>query len=104
MRETIPPLPAYVFMAWCSVKAQGLHFIIIIIIIIIVIIMIIFTSLLTSLSLLNALEIGHIFEGITHACRKRRLKWVATLPLGYISTEAWSTGMGVGRGVNNPTL
>jgi hypothetical protein len=25
---------------------------------------------------------------ITHACRKRRLKWVATLPLGDINTEA----------------
>jgi hypothetical protein len=41
---------------------------------------------------------------VTHACRKRRLKWVATLPLGYINTEAWSSGMGVGRGANNPTL
>jgi hypothetical protein len=38
------------------------------------------------------------------ACRKRRLKWVATLPLGDINTEAWSSGMGVGRGANNPTL
>jgi len=36
--------------------------------------------------------------------RKRRLKWVATLPLGDINTEAWSSGMGVGRGANNPTL
>jgi hypothetical protein len=25
---------------------------------------------------------------VTHACRKRRLKWVATLPLGDINTEA----------------
>jgi hypothetical protein len=33
------------------------------------------------------------------ACRKRRLKWVATLPLGDINTEAWSSGMGVGRGL-----
>jgi hypothetical protein len=41
---------------------------------------------------------------VTHACRKRRLKWVATLPLGDINTEAWSSGMGVGRGANNPTL
>jgi hypothetical protein len=23
MSETIPPLPQYAFMAWCSVKAQG---------------------------------------------------------------------------------
>jgi hypothetical protein len=38
---------------------------------------------------------------VTRACRKRRLKWVATLPLGDINTEAW---MGVGRGANNPTL
>jgi hypothetical protein len=38
------------------------------------------------------------------ACRKRGLKLVATLPLGYINTEAWSSGMGVGRGDNNPTL
>jgi hypothetical protein len=29
----------------------------------------------------------------------------ATLPLGDINnTEAWSSGMGVGRGANNPTL
>jgi hypothetical protein len=41
---------------------------------------------------------------VTHACRKRRLKWVATLPLRDINTEAWSSGMGVGRGANNPTL
>jgi len=41
---------------------------------------------------------------VTHARRKRRLKWVATLPLGDINTEAWSSGMGVGRGANNPTL
>jgi hypothetical protein len=41
---------------------------------------------------------------VTHACRKRRLKWVATLPLGNINTEVWSSGMGVGRGANNPTL
>jgi hypothetical protein len=26
------------------------------------------------------------------------------LPLGDINTEVWSTGMGVGRGANNPTL
>jgi hypothetical protein len=39
-----------------------------------------------------------------NACRKRRLKWVATLPLGDINTEAWSSGMGDGRGANNPTL
>jgi hypothetical protein len=41
---------------------------------------------------------------ITHACRKRRLKWIATLPVGDINTETWSSGMGVGRGANNPTL
>jgi hypothetical protein len=41
---------------------------------------------------------------VTHACRKRRLKWVATLLLGDINTEAWSAGMEVGRGANNPTL
>jgi hypothetical protein len=35
---------------------------------------------------------------------KRRLKWVATLHLVDINTEAWSSGMGVGRGANNPTL
>jgi hypothetical protein len=34
----------------------------------------------------------------THACRKKRLKWVATLPLGDINTEAWSSRVGVGRG------
>jgi hypothetical protein len=36
--------------------------------------------------------------------RKRRLKWVVTLPLGDINTEARSSGMGVGRGANNTTL
>jgi hypothetical protein len=41
---------------------------------------------------------------ITYACRKRQLKWVATLPLGDINTEAWSSGMGVWHGANNPTL
>jgi hypothetical protein len=41
---------------------------------------------------------------VTHACRKRRLKWVTTLPLRDINTEAWSSGMEVGRGANNPTL
>jgi len=51
---------------------------------------------------------GEILQGINvlidHAYRKRRLKWVATLPLGDMNTEAWSSGMGVGRGANNPTL
>jgi hypothetical protein len=42
-------------------------------------------------------------QTLYNACRKRRLKWVATLPLVDINTEAWSSGMGVGRGVN-PTL
>jgi hypothetical protein len=37
-------------------------------------------------------------------CRKRRLKWVATLPLRDINTESWSSGMGIGRRDNNPTL
>jgi hypothetical protein len=41
---------------------------------------------------------------VTQACRKRRLKWVAILPLGDIHTEAWSSGMGVVRGANNPAL
>jgi hypothetical protein len=49
---------------------------------------------------------------VTHACRKRRLKWVAgawgcnwaTVPLGDINTEAWSFRVGVGRGANNPNL
>jgi hypothetical protein len=41
---------------------------------------------------------------VTHACRKRRLKWVATLSLGDINTETRSSGMGVGRGTNKPTL
>jgi hypothetical protein len=41
---------------------------------------------------------------VTHACRKRRLIWVATLPLGDINTEAWSSGMGAGHGAKNPTL
>jgi hypothetical protein len=41
---------------------------------------------------------------VTHACRKRRLKWVTTLPLGDINKEAWYSGMGVERGANNPTL
>jgi hypothetical protein len=36
---------------------------------------------------------------VTHACRKWRLKWVATLPLGDINTEAWSTRMGLGVGL-----
>jgi hypothetical protein len=46
---------------------------------------------------------------VTHACRKRRIKWVpgarwynwATLPRGDINTEAWSSRMGVGRGTKN---
>jgi hypothetical protein len=46
----------------------------------------------------------NIRGGVTHACRKRRLKWEATLLLGDINTEACSSGMGVGRGANNPTL
>jgi len=41
---------------------------------------------------------------VTRACHKRRLKWLATLPLGDVNTEAWSSGMGVGRGTNDPTL
>jgi hypothetical protein len=38
---------------------------------------------------------------VTHACRKRRLKWVVTLPLGDINTEAWSSRMGLGVGLTN---
>jgi hypothetical protein len=41
---------------------------------------------------------------VTHACCKRQLKWVATLPLGDINMETWSSGMGVGHGANNPIL
>jgi hypothetical protein len=49
---------------------------------------------------------------VTHACRKRRLKWVpgtwgyswVTLSLGVINTEAWSSRLGVGRWTNNPAL
>jgi hypothetical protein len=41
---------------------------------------------------------------VNHACRKRQLKWVAALSLGDMNTEAWSSGMGVGRGANNPIL
>jgi hypothetical protein len=35
---------------------------------------------------------------------KRQLKWIATLPLGDINTEVWSSGMGVQCGSNNSTL
>jgi hypothetical protein len=49
---------------------------------------------------------------VSHACRKRRLKWVpsawgyswATLSPGVINTEAWSSRLGVGRWTNNPAL
>jgi hypothetical protein len=49
---------------------------------------------------------------VTHACRKRRLKWVpnawgyswATLSPGVINTGAWSSRFGVGRWTNNPAL
>jgi hypothetical protein len=44
------------------------------------------------------------YGDVIHACRKRRLKWVANLPLWDINTEAWSSGMGVGRGADNPTM
>jgi hypothetical protein len=44
---------------------------------------------------------------VTHACRKRRLKWVPgawgitgpPLPLGDINTEAWSSRLGWGVGL-----
>jgi hypothetical protein len=49
-------------------------------------------------------KLRKISPTVTHACRKRRLKWIATLPLGDINIEAWSSGMGVGRGANNFTL
>jgi hypothetical protein len=47
---------------------------------------------------------------VTHACRKRRPKWVpsvwgyswATLFPGAINTEVWSSRLGVGRWTNNP--
>jgi hypothetical protein len=47
---------------------------------------------------------------VTHACHKRRLKWVpsawgyswATLSPGVINTEFWSSRLGVGRWTNNP--
>jgi len=44
-------------------------------------------------------QYNNFMNYINKAC-----KWVATLPLGDISTEAWSSGMGVGRGANNLTL
>jgi hypothetical protein len=42
---------------------------------------------------------------VTHACHKRRLKWIpsawgyswATLAPGVINTEAWSSRLGVGH-------
>jgi hypothetical protein len=48
---------------------------------------------------------------VAHTGRKRRPKWVpsalgynwATLSLGVINTEAWSSRLGVGRGANNHT-
>jgi hypothetical protein len=47
---------------------------------------------------------------VTHACRKRRLKWVpsvwgyswATLSPRVINTETWSSRLGVGHWTNNP--
>jgi hypothetical protein len=49
---------------------------------------------------------------VTHACRKRRLKWVpsawgyswAILPLGVINVEACSSRLGAGHWTNNPAL
>jgi hypothetical protein len=49
---------------------------------------------------------------VSHACRKRRLKWVpsawgyswATLSPGVINMEAWSSRLGVGRWTKNPAL
>jgi hypothetical protein len=48
---------------------------------------------------------------VTHACCKRRLKWVpfawgyswVTLSPSVTITEAWSSRLGVGRGVDSPT-
>jgi hypothetical protein len=40
---------------------------------------------------------------VIHACRKRRLKCVATLPLGDINTKAWSSGWGLGVGLKTLT-
>jgi hypothetical protein len=47
---------------------------------------------------------------VTHACRKRSIKWVpsawgyswATLSPGVINTEVWSSRLGVGGWTNNP--
>jgi hypothetical protein len=49
---------------------------------------------------------------VTHACCKRRLKWVpsawgyswVTLSPGVINTETWSSRLGVGCWTNNPAL
>jgi hypothetical protein len=49
---------------------------------------------------------------VTHACRKRRLKWVPSawgyswviLSPGVINTATLSSRLGVGRWTNNPTL
>jgi hypothetical protein len=43
----------------------------------------------------ESLKTRKCFEEI---CVEWRLKWIATLPLGDINTEAWSSGVGVGRG------
>jgi hypothetical protein len=48
---------------------------------------------------------------VVYTCRKRRLKWVlgawgynwATQSPGDINMETWSSRLGVGRGVDNPT-
>jgi hypothetical protein len=48
----------------------------------------------------------------THACRKRRIKWVlgvwgynwATQSPCDINMETWSSRLGVGRGADDPTL
>jgi hypothetical protein len=68
---------------------------------------------------ISFLHIAHVWwrglknsPTVTHACRKRRLKWVpsawgyswATLSPGVINTEAWSSRFGVGCWTNNPAL
>jgi hypothetical protein len=41
IRGTIPPLPRYALIEWCSVTAQGLHIIVVVVVVVVVIIIII---------------------------------------------------------------
>jgi hypothetical protein len=51
-------------------------------------------------------------RNVANVCRKRRLKWVPStwgyswviLSPGVRNTEAWSSRLGIGRGVDSPTL